>query len=79
MEKETLKKYLLIYGYGRWAKIRKDSKNQDKILKDKPDIEMKAFANDFIRTLFEFLQTEKNELKNFLINLIEEKPEDPFV
>jgi len=22
MEKETLKKYLLIYGYGRWIKIR---------------------------------------------------------
>lgn len=55
MEKENLKKYLLIFGYGRWAKIRKYSRNHDKILKDKPDIEMKAFANDFIRTLFEFL------------------------
>lgn len=79
MEKESLKKYLLMFGYGRWSKIRKYSKSHDKILKDKPDIEMKAFANDFIRTLFEFLQTEKNELKNFLINLIDEKPDDPFV
>lgn len=55
MEKETLKKYLLQFGYGRWRKIRKYSKNHDKILKDKSDVEMKAFANDFIRTLFEFL------------------------
>eukprot|EP00347_Sterkiella_histriomuscorum_P020477 403337650 len=79
MEKETLKKYLLQFGYGRWRKIRKYSKNHDKILKDKSDLEMKAFSNDFIRTLFEFLQNEKNELKNFLINLIDERPEDPFV
>ena len=79
MEKETLKKHLLLFGYGRWRKIRKFSKNHDKILKDKSDTEMKAFANDFIRTLFEFLQNEKNELKTFLINLIDEKPEDPFV
>ena len=55
MEKESLKKYLLMFGYGRWSKIRKYSKNHDKILKEKPDIEMKAFANDFIRTLFEYL------------------------
>ncbi len=55
MEKETLKKYLLQFGYGRWRKIRKYSKLNCKILKDKSDVEMKAFANDFIRTLFEFL------------------------
>lgn len=79
MEKESLKKLLLTFGYGRWAKIRKHSRGHDKILKDKPDVEMKAFANDFIRTLFEYIQHEKNELKNFLINIIDEKPEDPFV
>ena len=79
MEKETLKKYMLIYGYGRWAKIRCYSANQCKILKDKPDSEMKAFANDFVRSLFENLQTEKNELKSFLINLIDEKEDDYYV
>lgn len=79
MEKETLKKYLLQFGYGRWNKIRKFSKNHDKILKDKSDTELKAFANDFIRTLFEFVQNEKDGTKNFLINLIDERPEDPFV
>ena len=56
MEKETLKKYLLQFGYGRWTKIRKFSSSQDKILMKKTDREMKAFSNDFIRTLFEYLQ-----------------------
>ena len=55
MEKETLKKYLLIYGYGRWPKIRSYSASMCKILKDKEDREMKAFANDFVRSLFENL------------------------
>ena len=52
MEKETLKKYLLNYGYGRWSKIRNYSAATCKILKDKPEMEIKAFANDFVRTLF---------------------------
>lgn len=55
MEKETLKKYLLQYGYGRWQKIRKQSAKLCKILKDKPDLELKAFANDFLRTIFDLL------------------------
>ena len=82
MEKETLKKYLLQFGYGRWEKIRKYSALQCRILKDKPNIEMKAFANDFLRTLYDFLQSEKsenNELRTFLMNLIDEKADDPFV
>lgn len=79
MEKETLKKYLLQFGYGRWNKIRKYSQSQDKILSKKSDIEMKAFSNDFIRTLFVYLQDDKDDLKFFLIALIDEEPEDPFV
>jgi hypothetical protein len=55
MEKETLKKYLLQFGYGRWEKIRKYSARHCKILKDKPSVEMKAFSNDFLRTLYENL------------------------
>jgi hypothetical protein len=31
---------------------------------------MKAFAQDFVRTLFLNLQTEKNELKIFLLSLL---------
>lgn len=82
MEKETLKKYLLQFGYGRWKKIRKYSAHHCKILKDKSDVEMKAFANDFLRTLYDNLQnekSEKNEMRSFLVNLIDEKPEDPFI
>jgi hypothetical protein len=82
MEKETLKKYLLQFGYGRWDKIRSFSQKSCKILKDKPNWEMQAFANDFLRTLYDYLineKNEKNELRALLVSLIEEKPEDPFV
>jgi len=51
-------------------------------MKDKPDIEMKAFANDFLRTLYDQLineKNEKNELRGFIMNTIEELPEDPYV
>ncbi len=79
MEKETLKKYLMNYGYGRWSKIRKHSAATCKILKDKPEREIQAFANDFVRTLFYNQQTEKNELKGFLLSLLESDPDAPFV
>ena len=39
MEKETLKKYLLIFGYGRWRKIR-ESGSSCKILVERPEGEM---------------------------------------
>ena len=52
MDKDALKKYLLVYGYGRWQKIRAASAKQCKLLKDKVDAHMKAFADDFVRTLF---------------------------
>ena len=37
IEKENLKKYLLLFGYGRWDKIKKHSKHHCKLLKDKSD------------------------------------------
>ncbi len=37
IEKESLKKYILQFGYGRWNKIRKYSQRTCKILKDKSD------------------------------------------
>jgi hypothetical protein len=82
LEKESLKKYLLQFGYGRWNKIRKYSGVNCKILRDKPDYEMKAFANDFLRTLYDQLineKNEKNELRSFIMNTIEEYPEDAFL
>ena len=79
MEKETLKRYLLQFGYNRWKKIRKFSGSTDKILVNKTDQEMKAFSNDFIRVLHDNLQEDKPDLKVFLINLIDETREDPYV
>jgi hypothetical protein len=70
MEKETLKKYLLLFGYGRWKTIKERSHQTDKILSNKPAAELQAYAEDFVRTLFFNLQTDKNELKLFLISLI---------
>ena len=43
---------------------------------------MHAFANDFLRTLYDQLineKNEKNELRAFIMNTIEELPEDPFI
>lgn len=71
LEKETLKKYLLQMGYGRWNKIRKLSAVHDKILIKKSNEEMTAFSNDFIRSLYDNLDVEKSgDLRAFLINLI---------
>ena len=79
IEKETLKKYLLIYGYGRWGKIREACSNSCKMISEKPMRNIRAFSNDFVRTLFENLQTEKNELKGFLLHLLRVRKSDPFV
>ena len=78
-EKETLKKYLLIYGYGRWRKIRESSGSTCRVLVEKSEAELRAFANDFVRTLFENLQTEKNELKGFLLYLVQIDGQAQFV
>lgn len=55
IEKETLKKYLLVYGYSRWSKIRASSASTCRVLVNKSEAELRAFANDFVRTLFEHL------------------------
>jgi hypothetical protein len=52
MEKETLKKYLLNYGFGRWSTIQKKSAQSCKILQSKPPAELQAYAEDFVHTLF---------------------------
>ena len=71
IEKETLKKYLLMYGFDRWSKIRNKSAQSCKILAKKTDEEMEAMGSDFVRCLFANVQTEKNELKSLLLSLIQ--------
>ena len=75
-EKDCLRKYILIFGYGRWRIIKQNSGG---VLSDKPDQELKVFANAFIKTIIEFLPQEKSELRKFLINLIDETLDDPYI
>ena len=80
MEKESLKKHLLQFGYGRWDEIRKASHRSDKILATKKDEEFLAYSNDFTRTLYEHLHPEKSaDLRSFLMNLNQEGPDIPWV
>jgi hypothetical protein len=75
-EKDCLRKYILIYGYGRWKIIKQNSGG---VLSEKSEVEIKVFANAFIKTIVEFLPQEKTELRRFLIGLIDEAPEDPYI
>jgi hypothetical protein len=50
IERDQLKKFLLIFGYGRWNKIRKYSKTSAGFLTSKTDIELKAYSVSFIRS-----------------------------
>jgi hypothetical protein len=75
-EKECLRKYILIYGYNRWKIIKQ---NSGSVLSEKPELELKIFANAFLKTIVEFLPQEKSELRKFLINLLDEDPEEPFI
>ena len=50
-EREGLKRYFLIYGYGRWQMIRDAAKNQGYNIEEKSDEEMNLYANAFIATL----------------------------
>ena len=79
IEKDNLKKNLLLYGYGRWAKIRKASKDHSGFLANKDDDILKAFANGFIRNIHQYIPYDKNELRKYLLNMIEEKPGTPVV
>ncbi len=93
-DKEQLKKFILIYGYGRWKQIQEASKQMGGKLKEKPLSELRGFANAFIRCIskriiiqneanimwiVEDLTVEKDELRKFLLSILEEYPEDPYI
>ncbi len=75
-EKDSLKKYLLLYGYNRWNKIRINSGG---VLNEKTDLELKVMSNSFIRCIIELLPSNKENNKDFLLNLIEEKNNEPYI
>jgi hypothetical protein len=86
-EREHMKKFLLVFGYGRWDKIKEASREacvhfdakMQMGLCGKEDREVKAFANAFIRAICDNFCFERYELKMFLLNVIEESPSDPYV
>lgn len=78
---------MLVYGYGRWDKIKEASKEsavQFDIktpiagLWTKTDAEVKAFANALVRAICDNFTFERYELKMFLLNIIEEKTNDQY-
>jgi hypothetical protein len=75
-EKDSLKKYLLLYGYNRWNKIRINSGG---VLNEKSNLELKVMSNSFIRCIIELLPSNKENIKEFLLNLIEEKNNEPYI
>lgn len=86
-EREHMKKFLLVFGYGRWDKIKEASKENSVHFDAKPtsglwnksDGEVKAFANAFMRAICDNFVFERYELKMFLLNVIDEKPSDMYV
>lgn len=68
-EKDCLKKFLLIYGYGRWNMIRVNSGG---VLNEKNDLELKGFSNAFIKCIIDLLPPVKIELRKFLVNFVNE-------
>lgn len=79
IEKDNLKKNLLLFGYDRWLKIRKASKDHSGFLVNKDDKILKAFSNGFIRNIYQFIPYDKQELRKYLLNLIDEKNDIPVV
>jgi hypothetical protein len=75
-EKDCLRKYILIYGYGRWKIIKQNSGG---VLSEKSELELKVFSNAFMKTIIEFLPQEKSELRKFLISLLDERQDEPFI
>ena len=43
-----LKRFMLMFGYGRWSKIRAVSRSRCKILSKATDSEMRPYANIFL-------------------------------
>lgn len=78
-DKEQLKKFLLLNGYGRWRKIQDSSRSIGGKLCEKPVTELRAFSNSFLRAIAENLGPESQELKNHLHSIVEEMSNDPYI
>ena len=68
----------MIYGYGRWSKMRKNFQEVDGSLKKKSDTELRAYSVAFIKSILEYLNFEKNELKKYLTSIVDDNISDDF-
>lgn len=78
-DREQLKKYLLIYGYGRWKQIQEASKLAGGKLREKTVSEIRGFTNAFIQCIVENLSVDQSDLRKYLLSILEEYPEDPYI
>ena len=62
----------MLFGYGRWSKIRSVSKHADKLLANKSDEELRSYSNMFLLHLANNLN-EKPDTQDKLLRLIEIK------
>jgi hypothetical protein len=79
IEKDNLKKNLLLYGYGRWDEIRKASKDHSGFLVSKSDEILRAFSNAFIKNICQYISFDKNELRKYLQNMVDESNNTPVI
>ena len=76
-----------MFGYGRWEEIKEAAKEtsyfyDEKLaigLHNKTNQDIRVHANSFIRSICDNLSFDRFNLKIFLMNLIEESPDDPYV
>ena len=61
-EKKAIKRYILLFGYGRWSKMRSFSKHNDRSLFKKSDDELRAYANVFLIHLCSCLNQDDSTL-----------------
>ena len=80
VEVNAIKKYLLMYGYGRWSKIRAASKHAHscKILMKKADDDMRPYANMFLIHLVNCLTEDPNfhHYEQIVLEFIQILPND---
>ncbi len=71
-ERDSFKRFILIYGYSRWKVIKEASKQAGYNLDEKTDEEMNLYANGLFSTIIEHMQgSENKEIKQFLVSLVE--------
>jgi hypothetical protein len=75
-EMRSLKRYILVYGYNRWSKLRAVSRSNCKLLSKKPDDEIRCYANAFLFNLARNVPHDSKDLAENLARVMDVKEED---